>query len=61
MTANNFYNKKTQQIPDRVWKGKFAIITIGKEKIKQPIQSAEHYLRLKALRDDARLFNTGRG
>ena len=48
------------QIPDSIWKGKFVTLTIGKEIIKQPIQSAEHYLRLKALRDNKRIINTGR-
>lgn len=61
MTERNFFVKIPEHIPERLWKNRFAIITIGKEKIKQPIQSAEHYLRLKALRDDTRLFNTGRG
>lgn len=59
MIADNFNAKKIQQVPDRVWKGKFVIVTIGEDIIKEPIKSAEHYLRLKNLRDAK--SNAGRG
>ena len=38
-------------IPDSVWKDQFVILTIGEEILKFPIQSIQHYLRLKRLRD----------
>ena len=44
MTTPNF-------VPDSLWKGKFVILTIGEEILKFPIQSLEHYFRLKRLRD----------
>jgi len=49
-----------KKIPKKLWKGKFAIIKIGDEILKVPIENAEHYMKLKALRDNTRIFNTGR-
>jgi len=42
---------RPKPIPDSVWRGKFVLLIIGKERLKFPILSMEHYLRLKRFRD----------